>query len=193
MDTRYLKEQLIMLRGFRNSYKSSKEENLYLYNELSKLVRAIESKIFNEEYDAKSRLMLKTKIIDGVKVVIPECMSGLGYECKYRYIDNTLYALPIKCSTDKDDTFHEYAYVYSKESEDKHVRLIVRLLGGDRFGNRIFTEANYYKKAESSYKYLNKNYGKDDHFPEKFRKQVETVIEEFNKLEGVNNFNPLNT
>lgn len=191
MNTEYLKEQLDNIMTIRDTYKTSSTEDKYLHNELSKVVRVIKSKIWNEEHDEWSKNRLEVKIIDGVKVVIPECMSGLGYECKYRYMDNTLYALPIECSTDKDNTFHEYAYVYSKESEDKHVRLIVRLLGGDRFGNRIFTEANYYKKAESSYKYLNKNYGKDDHFPEKFRKQVETVIEEFNKLDGVNDFNPL--
>lgn len=190
MNIEYLKEQLTNIKVFRDTYSTTSEEDKYLHNEISKLVGAVRSKIWNEEYDERNKKRLETKLIDGVKVVIPEFMNGLGEDCKFKYIDSVLYALPIKCSIDKDNSFHEYAYVYSKENDNKHVRLIVRLLGGDKFGNRIFTEANYYKKVESFNKYLNKNYGKDDRFPEKFRKQVETVIVEFNKLDGVNDFNP---
>lgn len=177
--------------SFRNTYSAKSKEDEYLHNEISKLVRVVKSKIWHEEYDEQLKNRLEVKIIDGVKLVIPEFMSGLGEDCRFKYIDGVLYALPIKCKVGEDNSFHEYAYIYSKENEDKHVRLIVRLLGGDRFGNRIFTEANYYKKLESFNKYLNKNYGKDDRFPEKFRKQVETVIEEFNKLDGINDFNPI--
>lgn|GEM_PF-5810293 len=191
MKTEYLKEQLENIIAFRDTYKTSTIEDRYLNNELSKLVGAVRSKIWNEEYDERNKDRLETKVIDGIEVVIPEFMSGLGEDCKFKYVDDILYALPIECSVDKDNSFHEYAYVYSKENENKHVRLIVRLLGGDKFGDRIFTEANYYKKVESYNKYLNKNYGKDDRFPEKFRKQVETVIKEFNKLDGINDFNPI--
>ncbi|MGE7840645.1 hypothetical protein ACQKNX_07630 [Lysinibacillus sp. NPDC093712] len=191
MNTEYLKEQLTNIKVFCDTYSTISEEDKYLHNEISKLVGAVRSKIWNEEYDERNKNRLETKIIDGVKVIIPEFMNGLGEDCKFKYVDNVLYALPIKCSIDKDNSFHEYAYVYSKENENKHTRLIVRLLGGDKFGNRIFTEANYYKKVESYNKYLNKNYGRDDRFPEKFKKQVETVIEEFNKLDGVNDFSPI--
>lgn len=191
MNIDYLKEQLTNIKVFRDTYIAKNKEDEFLHNEISKLVRVVKSKIWHEEAEEQRKNRLETKIIDGVKVVIPEFMNGLGEECKFKYVDAVLYALPIKCQRDEDNSFHEYAYIYSKENEDKHVRLIVRLLGGDKFGDRIFTEANYYKKVESFNKYLNKNYGRDNRFPEKFRKQVETVIEEFNKLDGVNGFNPI--
>ncbi|KOS61548.1 hypothetical protein FJQ98_16025 [Lysinibacillus agricola] len=191
MNTEYLKEQLDNIMSFRDTYKTSTTEDKYLHNELSKMIRVIKSKIWDEEHDEYNRNRLKTKTIDGVEIVIPEFISGLDDDYEFKHVDNTLYALPSKCSKDEDGSFHEYVYAYIKENDNKHVRFLVRLLGGDRFGDRIFTEANYYKKIESNYKYLNKNYGKDDRFPEKFRKQVETIINEFNKLDGVNDFNPI--
>lgn len=191
MNIEYLKEQLDNIVTFRDTYKTSNNEDKYLYNELSKVVRVIKNKIWNEEHDRQNKSRLKTEIIDGVEIVIPEFMSGLGEEYTFKYANNVLYALPIKYVEDEDGSFHEYVYAYSKENENKHMRLLVRLLGGDRFGDRIFTEVNYYKKLESNYKYLNKDYGKDDRFPEKFRNQVDTIINEFNKLDGVNDFNPL--
>jgi len=191
LNTEYLKEQLDVIMSFRDTYKATSDEDKYLHNELSKLVRVIKNKIWDEEYDERNRNRLETRVIDGVEIVIPEFMSSLGEDYKYKFSDNVLYALPTKYVEDEDGSFHEYIYAYSKENENKHVRLLVRLLGGDKFGDRIFTEANYYKKLESNNKYLNKNYGKDDSFPEKFRKQVETIIAEYNKLDGVNDFNPL--
>lgn len=191
MNIEYLKEQLTSIEVFRDTYKTSTTEDKYLHNELSKTIRVIKNKIWNEEYDESNKSRLKTKTVDGVEVIIPEFMSCLDDNYTYKYIDDTLYALPTVCSKDNDNTFHEYVYAYIKENDNKHVRFLVRLLGGDRFGDRIFTEANYYKKIESNYKYLNKNYGKDNRFPEKFRKQVETIIDEFKKLDGVNDFNPL--
>lgn len=191
MNTEYLKEQLDNIISFRDTYKTSSTEDKYLHNELSKVVRTIKNRIWNEEYDESNKSRLKTKTIDGLKITVPEFMNCLDDNYRYKYIENALYALPTKCTKDEDKSFHEYAYVYLKENDNKHIRFLVRLLGGDRFGDRIFTEANYYKKLESNYKYLNKSYGKDDRFPEKFRKQVDTIISEFNKLDGVNDFDPI--
>ncbi|UUV25961.1 MULTISPECIES: hypothetical protein [Lysinibacillus] len=192
MNTEYLKEQLDNIMIFRNTYKTSSTEDKYLHNELSKVVRVVKDKIWNEEHDSRNRHRLKTKIIDGVEIVIPEFMNGLGEEYQYKLIDSDLYVIPTNYKEDKDGSFHQWAYAYIKENENKHTRLTVSVLGNDKYGDRIFTEAEFHKKVESDFRYSSKNYGKNDRFPEKFRKQVEIIIAEYNKLDGVNNFNPLN-
>lgn len=115
-------------------------------------------------------------------------MNYFYEDCDFRLIEGDLYVLPNKI--DFND-FHYYAYAYIKESEDKHVKLLVRLLGGDEYGDRIYTDSYYYKKLESTDHYFSKSYGKNNRFPDKFNKQVDTIIEEFNKLDGGENFNPL--
>jgi len=191
LNTEYLKEQLENIMSFRDTYKTTKTEDKYLHNELSKVVRLIKNKIWNEEHDERNKSLLRTKIIDGVEVVIPEFMNGFGEEYQYKFIDGDLYVIPTKYKEDKDGSFHQWAHVYIKENENKHTRLTVSVLGKDKYGDRIFTEAEYFKKVESFFRYLSKNYGKNDRFPEKFRKQVETIIAEYNKLDGVIDFNPL--
>lgn len=191
MNIKYLKEQLENIKSFRDTYKTSGVEDKYLHNELSKVVRMIGSKLWNEEHDELNKSRLKTKVIDHVEIVIPEFMNGFGEEYQYKFIDNDLYVIPTNYKEDKDGSFHQWVWVYIKEREDKHVRLTVSVLGKDKFGDRIFTEAEFYKKLESDFRYSSKNYGKNNRFPEKFRKQVETIIAEYKKLNGVEEFNPL--
>ncbi|MDC6267248.1 hypothetical protein [Lysinibacillus fusiformis] len=121
MNIEYLKEQLDNIISFCDTYKTSSTEDKYLHNELSKVVRVIKSKIWDEEYDEHNRSRLETRVIDGVEIVIPESMSGLGEEYTFKFADNVLYALPIRYVEDKDGSFHEYVYAYSKEDENKHV------------------------------------------------------------------------
>lgn len=191
MNTEYLKEQLDNIISFNDTYKTSTVEDKYLHNELSKVVRIIKSKIWNEEHDERNKSRLKTKVIDGVEIVIPEFMNGFSEEFTFKLIDDDLYLIPTSYKEDKDGSFHQHAFVYIKENENKHTRLTVSMLGKDKYGNRIFTEGEYFKKVESDFRYLSKSYGKNDRFPEKFRKQVETIINEYNKLDGVNAFNPI--
>lgn len=191
MNIDYLKEQLDNIVTFRDAYETSNNEDKYLYNELSKVVRVIKNKIWNEEHDRQNRSRLKTEIIDGVEIAIPEFMNGFGEEYEYKLIDDDLYVFPATYKEGKDGSFHQWAFVYIKEREDKHTRLTVSMLGKDKYGDRIFTEAEYFKKVESDFRYLSKNYGKNDRFPEKFRRQVKTIISEYNKLDGVDDFNPL--
>lgn len=190
MNTEYLKEQLNNIVSFRDTYKTSCTEDKYLHSELSRVVRAIKSKIWNEEHDEWNKSRLKTEVFDDVEIVIPEFMNGFGEEYQYKLIDSDLYVIPTNYKEDKDGSFHQWAYAYIKENENKHTRLTVRVLGNDKYGDRIFTEAEFYKKVESDFRYSSKNYGKNDRFPEKFRKQVETIIAEYRKLDGVKDFNP---
>lgn len=191
MNIEYLKEQLNNIVTFRDTYKTSNDEDRYLHNELSKVVRVIKSKIWSEEHDRYNKSRLKSKIIDGKEVVIPEFMNGFSEEFEFKLIDNDLYLIPSRYKESKDGSFNQWAFVYIKERADKHTRLTVSMLGKDKYGDRIFTEAEYFKKVESDFRYLSKNYGKNDRFPEKFRKQVETIIAEYNKLDGVNDFTPI--
>lgn len=191
LNIEYLKEQLDNIRTFRDTYNTSNDEDKYLHNELSKALRVIKSKIWNEEHDRYNKSRLKSKIIDGKEVIIPEFMNGFSEEFEFKLIDNVLYLIPSRYKESKDGSFNQWGFVYIKEREDKHTRLTVSMLGKDKYGDRIFTEAEYFKKVESDFRYLSKNYGKNDRFPEKFRKQVETIISEYNKLDGVNDFTPL--
>lgn len=191
MNIEYLKEQLTNIEAFRDTYKTTSKEDKYLHNEISKLTRVIRSKIWNEEHDEYNKNRLKTKEINGVETLIPEFMNCFGEGFEYKLIDDNLYVLPDKYKEDKDNSFNQWGYAYIKESDNKHTLLTVSMLGKDEYRDRIFTEASYYKKVESHFSYLNKDYGKNNRFPEKFRKQVETIIREFNKLEGVNDFNPI--
>jgi len=191
LNTEYLKEQLDNIVSFRDTYKTTTTEDKYLYNELSKVVRVIKSKIWNEEHDERNKSRLKTKVFDGEEIVIPEFMNCFGDGYQYKLIEGDLYLIPTNYKEDKDGSFHQWAYVYIKENDNKHIRLTVSVLGKDKYGDRIFTEAEFYKKVESDFRYSSKNYGKNNRFPEKFRKQVETVISEYSKLDGVTDFNPL--
>lgn len=53
MNTEYLKEQLDNIMSFRDTYETSNDEDKYLHNELSKVVRVVKNKIWNEEHDRR--------------------------------------------------------------------------------------------------------------------------------------------
>lgn len=191
MDITLLKNHLDDYKKYIDSIDKSIEENKLIINELYKSYRAIKNIIWKEEMEERNKLDLKTVLIDGYNVIIPEFMSGFREGKVYKVIDGELYSIPQQYKEDKDGSFHMWAYAYVKLAEDKHVRITVSMLGRDSYGDRIFTESQYYKKIESDFHYYSKDYGKNNRFPDTFKKQVLTIIDEFNKLEGVNEFNPL--
>lgn len=191
MNTEVLKQHAEDIKSFIKEFNTTIEEDKFVSKELWKTVGAINSKIRQEEWDSRNKEMLTYELIDGQSVLVPYFMKGLGNNSVFKLIDGDLYELPTQLRLDKDGSFHHWAYVYVKLDENKHVRLCIRLLGKDYHGNRIFTESSYFKKIESNDSYYGKDYGKNNRFPEIFTKQVHTIIDEFNKLDGVENFNPL--
>lgn len=87
---------------------------------------------------------------------------------------------------DKDGSFHLYANAYIP-NENVYIDLTVRLLGKDKYGNRIYTSSCYYKTNLDWTYYYSKDYGKNYNFPTKFEEYVKVVLDEFNKLPEINN------
>ena len=186
-----LKQHAETLKEFIGTFDNSIIEDKFVVKELYKTAGAIRDKIWREEMDNRNKERLTYEMVSGKEIVVPYFMKGYGEDKYLKLINDELYVLPKEFKLDKDNSFHHWAYAYIKVAEDKHVVLTVRMLGGDRFGNRIFTESVYYKKPESNSAYYSKDYGKNNRFPEIFAIQVHNIIKEFNKLEGVENFNPL--
>lgn len=117
--------------------------------------------------DEERRLNAETKIvnINGIAYEIP---TGFGFyqECDrytYEVKEGCLYRFE-KMRHDSDGSFHLHHHVWIPQREDKYVDLCVRVLGGDRFGERYYLSASYYKHPSDSFSYMHKdvstnNYG----------------------------------
>lgn len=86
---------------------------------------------------------------------------------------------------DKDGSFHLYANVYIPY-EKGYIDLTVRLLGKDKYGNRIYSSSCYYKTNLDWTYYYSKDYGKNNSFPDKFKEHVKVILDEFNNLSKIN-------
>lgn len=191
LNTEVLKLHVEEIKEYIDSFDKNVAEDKFIINELWKTVGTIRDKIWREEMDERNKERLNCEVVDGQEVVIPYFMNGLGEDKFFKIIDGDLYALPKQFKRKEDGSFHTWAYVYIKTDENKHIRLVVRMLGGDTYGNRIFTESIYFKKPESFQHYYSKDYGKDNRVPVAFKEHAHNIIKEFNKLDGVENFNPL--
>lgn len=109
-----------------------------------------------------------------------DCISYLEncldeYDGKLK-LDN----LNIYYKKSEDEDFHDFVKVILPES-NRMVELSIRLLGGDVFGDRVFTCAYYYKYEKecymSSYKTVEAVYYKYD----KYKSIIEKVVNEYVK------------
>ena len=191
MNIELLKQKSEEIKQYIDSFDMAVKEDKIIINELWKAHSSIRSIIWREEMDLHHKERLETKVIDGYEIVVPDFMNNLSDNTELKIINGELYSLPTEFKEDKDGSFHIRSYAYIKLDENKHVRLTVSMLGNDRFGDRIFTNSYYFKKIESFNSYYSKDYGKNNRFPDTFKEYVDVIIDEFNKLDGVEGFNPI--
>ena len=63
---------------------------------------------------------------------------------KYHVLDGLIVSYSIQ-ELDEDGSFHDWMYIWiPKKNEGKYVELCMRLLGNDRFGDRIFLDTSHF-------------------------------------------------
>ncbi|MFI2856898.1 hypothetical protein ACH6EH_07130 [Paenibacillus sp. JSM ZJ436] len=126
-------------------------------------MKRLKKKIDDEERRLNSNLEIVN--INGAEYKMPARYQHYQHENRYTFEvkDSCLYIFD-KMKTDKDGSFHIWCHVWIPQQENKYVDLLVRILGGDMYGERYFLEASYYKHPSDTFSYLNKvirtdNYG----------------------------------
>ena len=190
MDITYLEEQASALKEIVNNYDYSTPEDAFIRTHLQGAINRITSKVseikMDDYYDHRIESI---DGLDGNTYIIPPFMNNFGDEKKVCIVDNSVMVVPKTINFDKDGSFHVYMYVYLKLEEDKHVKICVRLLGNDSYGDRIYVSSYYYKKLGSFSSYYSKDYGKNT-FPSTFKESVHKVVNRFRQSDTFENFNP---
>jgi hypothetical protein len=133
----------------------------------------LKKKIDAEEHRVKTTLDIID--VNGTPYQLPKCFDVYDHsKNKYTYEekDGCLYMIsPMKL--DEDGSYHLHHYVWIPQAVNKFVRLTVRTLGNDRYGDRYFLNANYYKHPADPYSYMEKvvytnNYGYKEHYKHVF-------------------------
>ncbi|WP_211747927.1 hypothetical protein [Paenibacillus sp. Marseille-Q4541] len=143
------KDEVIEINQKCKDFKSGTARS-YLIDARNKL----QKKISDEENRLRS--IPEIRNIDGVNIEIPRYLR-YGYD-KYTYEvhDNILYVLDRTKKFDNDGSYHWFNYVWIPQKENKYALLSVRLLGGDRFGDRYFLGVSYFKHPADEHSYLHK-------------------------------------
>jgi len=186
----YLEEQALVLKELASKYDYTTPENAFVRSQLQTTINKINSKVSEIKMD--NYYDYHIEYIDdnnGNTYLIPPFMNNHGEGKKVCIVDNYVMVVPKTIKFDKDGSFHVHMYVYLKLAEDKHVKVCVRLLGNDVYGDRIYVSAYYYKKLGSFSSYYSKSYTKNS-MPNTYRECVHKVVNRFRQFDTFENFNP---
>lgn len=131
----------------------------------------------------KEETVLRTRVINGKNIEIPTGMH-YGERYKYYYINGNLYAIE-KGQLDLDGSFHYHGDVWINE-ENRCVKLMARILGNDRFGDRVFSEAKYYHDNKS---FMSYHSDRSIKINGKYKEYIHKIIELIKIENGLENFN----
>lgn len=134
---------------------------------ISEELRRLRKKIEDEEHRINS--ILRIVKIDGENFNLPAAFNWYKeekYELEVK--DGVLYVYE-KLKKDEDESFNINCYAWIHQKENKYVKLNVHILGGDKYGERYFLGATYYKHPADQYAYMEKgvradNYGYKPHY-----------------------------
>lgn len=79
---------------------------------------------------------------------------------------------------DDNEDFHDFLTIIIPE-ENRIVELSIRLLGGDSFGDRVFTAAHYYKYENTTMMFSYKNVEAVYYKYNKYKDLVESLVNEY--------------
>lgn len=131
--------------------------------------------------DEQNRLNCKfdIKLIDGIKYEIPQCIKGTDIS-KYTLKVNgdVLYLIDKRKKIDKDMSYHwgHYAWI---PNGNKHTKLLVRTLGGDKYGDRYFAETFHYKHPADDFSYQKRHLAPDN---KTYKLHIEYILNELDLL-----------
>jgi len=125
---------------------SSKTAKLGIYKELRQLSRQI------DDEERRQNSSLKSIEIDGVLYLLPYYFNRsdnieVHNGCLYKFE---------KPRYDNDGSYYFYNYVWIPQAENKYACLLVKILGGDIYGERYYLTVDYYKHPSDYHSYLTK-------------------------------------
>lgn len=188
MDITYLESEVAKLEELRSKYDYNNFEQKFIRTHLTTAINKIKNKISDIKMENYYEKDLYTYSDSSGTYLVPTFISRLD-ESKNTYaVKGTLLHMPKKINFDKDGSFHIFCYAYVKLAEDKHVRVGVRALGNDVYGDRIFVDSYYYKSPSAYSSYYSNSYGHQP--PLAFKQAVKLIISEIRKYPSFENFNP---
>jgi mRNA-degrading endonuclease RelE of RelBE toxin-antitoxin system len=157
-------------------YTVKEDDYVYIYD-LEKVKRVVADDK-EEFYDNMIRLSVANSLLDKkVAVRVPHQMNYAN--TKYCVIEGNVVSYQIQGDRE-DGSFHDWMHMWIPMPADgKYVMLGVRLLGNDRYGDRIFLGTNHYKSEESwEGCYLSKNLRN----PGSYKSYVNSMVEAYRTL-----------
>jgi hypothetical protein len=138
-------------------------------------IMVLERREFNEKHFTSIE-------VNNEQIKLPSGMN-VGTDNTDWFVENGVIYGIRRNGWDKDGSFHFHSYVWFKD-QNKYVRLTIRTLGADRFGDRIFVDADYFKTENDSYSYLTKRVNSTG----KYKEYINKVIFKLREKEGLENF-----
>lgn len=136
-----------------------------------------------EEEEARLNKKLDTRIIDGVEIEIPASMNEYN-RLNFHAHEGILYLIERKKKFTKDEhphlsifsdtEFHWFSYAWIPNG-NKFSKLCVRMIGGDAYGDRVFTSAQHYKHPADQFGYMETHLKINSPF---YRPYVEHILQE---------------
>ncbi|MBU7316012.1 hypothetical protein [Paenibacillus oleatilyticus] len=131
--------------------------------------------------DEQNRLNCKfeTKLIDNVKYEIPQCMKEKNFnKFTLKVNGEVLYLIDKRKKMDEDMSYHWYHYAWIPNG-NKYTKLLVRTLGGDKYGDRYFAETFHYKHPADDFPYQNRRLALDN---KSYKLHIEYILNELDLL-----------
>lgn len=147
-------------------------------NYLSDAVYKLKKKIDDEQNRIDTQL--KVKVINGKEYSLPACIHN-GYDLHKYYlkvVGDVLYLIDKRGKLDEDNSYHWWHYAWIPNG-NKYTKLLVRTLGGDRFGDRYFAETDHYKHPADRYPYQNRRLAHDN---KTYKTHIEYILNELDLL-----------
>lgn len=128
---------------------------------ISEELRKLRKNIEDEEHRINSKLRIVK--IDGENFDLPAAFNWYKeerYDLEVK--DGVLYVYE-KLKKSEDGSFNINCYAWIPQKENKYVKLNIHILGGDKYGERYFLGATYYKHPADQYAYMEKGVRTDNY------------------------------
>lgn len=179
-----LKNEIELLEAYVDDRLSEcdKDTKKHISKYLNNAIWSLKKEVADEENRIHNSNRERTVEIEGVTYNLPCCMNfGVSKSGKW-FVHKEI---PYLMERWKDDDGFHFNCICAVKEGNKYVQINARFLGGDRFGDRIFAEASYYKSEYDSFKYLNKGI----RYKGKHKEYIDVMIDYLrNNYEGLENF-----
>lgn len=171
----------------------SNEEDYFVKRRLLSVSSDVRHKINElEDIERLQSKGMKQMEFDGELIEVPQCFhSYLFEEANFKHKDGAFYVVPKEFKEPSSkwiEGFSEHAYVIFQKENGRWVSMCMRILGGDKYGDRIYASSTFYKTSFSDFSYSSKEYGKN-RCPVEYQPYYNQMLEYIREVEGMENFN----